>query len=493
MDLAQGGVCNFSFLVPDDVHEGLRGVRDAWGDLPRVTFWRGPGLITSALLFLGIREIIVSGIQKHKAGDIDGALRIYDAVLGKVITEPYTLHCVGTLMVDMKLYGVAAQMLMRCIESSPHDASWLAETYMNLGVAMRNECHEEEARACYRRTLELKPNESSGWSNYSGTFVNNAEPEKCIQHADKALQLDPNNVQAKHHRALALLELEKYEAGFKAYEARLDLPEFHRRNYDGLRWNGERVKTLVVHGEQGLGDEVMFCSLIPRVKKMVDRVVIECNHRLITLFERSFGVKCYPGEKEIKENEKGDAWIAMGSLPRVLGIRSPIHHEGFLKADPELVKANKGDGFRVGLSWRGGTKKTHEHLRNFEIEHWKKLLDPDFKWVSVQYGNTGTELQEMGLIDTGWNGQDMDKFAGLISACDLIITVCNSSVHFAGGLNKPCWVLVPNKPAWRYGMFSDRMLWYPSVRMFRQGKDEPWCSVIERVRKDLVLLKEKAA
>ena len=187
----------------------------------------------------------------------------------------------------MQLFGVAAQILMRCIEVSPHNAEWMPETYMNLGVALRNEAHETEALACYRRCIELKPNDSTAWGNMSGVFVNYGEPEKCIEYADKALFLDPANKQAKHHRALALLEMEKYEAGFKQYEARLDLPEFHRRNYDGSMWDGKKVGTLVVHGEQGLGDEVMFCSLISRVKERADRVVIECNFKLIPLLERS--------------------------------------------------------------------------------------------------------------------------------------------------------------------------------------------------------------
>ena len=385
----------------------------------------------------------------------------------------------------MQMYGIAAQMLMRCIETSPHDAEWMPETYMNLGVALRNEAHELEAIACYRRCIELKREDPVAWANLSGVFINYGEPEKCIKYADKALSLNPKNVQARHHRALALLELEKYEAGFKQYEARLELPEFHRRKYEGVRWNGEKTGTLVIHGEQGLGDEVMFLSLLDQVKPLCKRVVVECNHRLISLLERSFGVKCYPGEKEVKENEKTDAWVAMGSLPRVLGLKAPLEHKGYLKADPKLVEKFKGEGFRIGLSWRGGTKKTHEHVRNFEIDHWLKLLDPRFKWVSVQYGNVGAELQEMKLIDPGWKGFDMDEFAGLIESCDHIVTVCNTTVHVAGALNKPCWVLVPNKPAWRYGSFSERLLWYPSVKMYRQGKDEPWSSVIERVRKDL--------
>jgi tetratricopeptide (TPR) repeat protein len=440
-------------------------------------------------IFLALKEIILAGIKRHQNKDLDGALKVYDAVLGKMITEPYTLHCAGTLFTDMKLYGIAAQLMMRCIETSPHDADWLPETYMNLGVALRNEAHEEEAKACYRRFLELRPDDPVGWANLSGVYINYGEPDKCIAYADKALSLDPKNVQARHHRAMALLEMEKWEPGFKQYEARLELPDFHDRKYEGARWNGEKTGTLVVHGEQGKGDEVMFCSLIERVKPLCERVVIECHPGLVSLFERSFGVKCYGTPDEVKKNEKTDAWIAMGSLPRVFGLKAPLNHKGYLKAD-STKSYTRSNRFRIGVSWRGGTKRTHEHLRNFDCEDWKKLLDPDFEWVSLQYGDCAEERKEMGLVDSGWTG-DLDDFASLVESCDLVVTICNTTVHFAGALNKPCWVLVPSKPAWRYGSVSDRMLWYPSVRMFRQGKTEEWSSVIQRIKPELEVLKNE--
>lgn len=439
---------------------------------------------------MALKEVILAGIKKHQNRDLDGALKLYDAVLGKMITEPYTLHCAGTLFTDMKLYGIAAQLMMRCIEISPHDAEWLPETYMNLGVALRNEAHEEEAKACYRRYLEMKPDDPVGWANLSGVYINYGEPEKCIAYADKALSLDPKNVQARHHRAMALLEMEKWEPGFKQYEARLELPEFHNRHYEGVRWNGEKTGTLVVHGEQGLGDEVMFCSLIERVKPLCERLVIECSPRLVSLFERSFGVKCYGTPDEVKKNEKTDAWIAMGSLPRVFGLKNQLSHRGYLKTDPAKIKGKSGS-FRIGLSWRGGTKRTHEQLRNFDCEDWKKLLDPSFEWYSLQYGDCKAEREEMGLVDPQWDG-DMDEFAAMVESCDHIITICNTTVHFAGALNKPCWVLVPNKPAWRYGTVSDRMLFYPSVRLFRQAKDESWGQVIDRMKAELEGLKRES-
>lgn len=432
---------------------------------------------------MSIKDAVIQAIEMHKAGDFDRALKIYDEILSLKIYDPYLCHAMGTLFLDLNLLGVSTQLLTRSVETSPEDAPWLAESYVNLGVALRNSAHEMEAAACYRRALEIDPGNTATWANFSGCYINYGQPEKAIQYADKAIEIDPKNPFARHHRALALMEMGKYDAGFRAYEARLNLPEFHNRGFDGKRWLGGKVSgTLVIHGEQGLGDEVMFCSLIPKAKALCDRLVIECNEKLVTLFERSFGVKCYATPDEIKANEKVDHWCPMGSLPYVFRVRSPQEHSGYLKTDPELdAKYQKKEKFRVGVTWRGGTKKTHNQLRDFSIKVWKDFVRPE--WVSLQYGRVKHEIEFLGLQDSGWEG-NMDEFASLVKSCDLIITVCNTTVHFAGALNVPCWVMVPSKPAWRYGLTGKRMLFYPSITMYRQSDGEDWKEVLKRITND---------
>lgn len=429
------------------------------------------------------QDAIKHAVEAHKKKDFDTAMKIYNELLAMKIYDPWLCHAAGTLFSDLGFNGLAIQLLTRAVETTPEGSPWLHETYANLGVALRSESHEIEAGACYRRSLEMNVKNPDVWSNWAGCYVNYGHPLQCIQYAEQGLAIDPNHVQCRHHKALAQLELGQYEEGFKGYEARYELPEFHGRGYSGKRWMGERVEgTLVIHGEQGKGDEVMFCSLVERCKPLCERLVIECHESLIPLFERSFGVKCYGDHEQIKKNEEVKAWCAMGSLPFIFKVTSPISHSGYLKTDPELDrKFQKKENFRVGVSWRGGMKKTHAHLRNFSLKTWKDFVKP--KWYSLQYGDVSKEIEKLGIKDPGWKG-DMDEFASLVKSCDLVITVCNTTVHFAGALNVPCWVLVPNKPAWRYGITGDRMLFYPSTRLYRQGKDEDWSEVLKRVEAD---------
>ena len=80
---------------------------------------------------------------------------------------------------------------------------------------------------------------------------------------------------------------------------------------------------------------------------------------------------------------------------------------------------------------------------------------------------------------------DIDEFAALISALDQVVTVCNTTVHYAGALGKPVWVMAPMVPEWRYGLRSERMPWYPSSRMYRQTTIGDWDGLVTRVRQDL--------
>ena len=84
------------------------------------------------------------------------------------------------------------------------------------------------------------------------------------------------------------------------------------------------------------------------------------------------------------------------------------------------------------------------------------------------------------------NFKDLDGFAALIEACDLVISIDNSTVHFAGALGKPVWVLLPFKADWRWMINRHDSVWYPSVKLYRQTNRDDWDEVLTRVQQDLL-------
>src|SRR5690606_23599820 len=121
-------------------------------------------------------------------------------------------------------------------------------------------------------------------------------------------------------------------------------------------------------------------------------------------------------------------------LPGVLKVHAPLEHSGYL--EPNAIRVYKWKsrypGFRVGISWRGGTKKTHDHLRNFDVAVWQKLTHQG-RFISLQYGDWAAEGKALNLVMP--DVENFDDHLALVAACDLVITVCNTTVHEAGAVN----------------------------------------------------------
>ena len=118
---------------------------------------------------------------------------------------------------------------------------------------------------------------------------------------------------------------------------------------------------------------------------------------------------------------------------------------------------------------------------------------PDVDFVSLQYGDTDEEIEQvrsessvnvLSFKDVD-NFHDIDGLASLIQACDFVVSIDNSTVHLAGALGKDTRVLLPFVPNWRWLMDRCDSPWYSSVKLYRQGSDRNWSGVFDNVRSDL--------
>jgi hypothetical protein len=202
------------------------------------------------------------------------------------------------------------------------------------------------------------------------------------------------------------------------------------------------------------------------------------------MFRRSLHVPCYAKHDELIAAEgEPDAYVPMASLFGIVGLP-----DGRPYLIPGHSVASLGRKV-VGLAWRGGTSKTNKRERSLALEELRPIMQAAPPWVefiSVQY-DTGKVIEEAEALGLPHNveGRDLDSQADAVFECDLVISVCQSAVHLAGAMGVPCWVLTPKKCAWRYAGKSDRVPWYNSVRLFRQGDDEKWGPVVERMAAEL--------
>lgn len=443
--------------------------------------------------------------------DLDKAEKMYNVVLDHNIGNALILYCYGTLLMETNRLGLAVQILSQVVNLNPT----FGEAWNNLGLTWRSLQNKERADQCFQQALPLVTSvptvEADIWSNRAAMHVNEGSPDQCVEYCRKCLELSPDHLKASWHMALGLLEQQNFEEGWKWHESRLN-PEaanynIAERNYHGEGsgtpwWDGEAKGTVVIHGEQGLGDEIMFASCIPDLMERNPecKFILEPSPRMHHLYKRSFpdafvcGTDHVDGRKWVEKRGKPDYKIALGSLPMVAHRHKDEDFPGtpYMVASPKHRKAIRrrfeklGPRPKIGITWQGGVASTAVHHRSLNPRLMAPILQQDADFISFQYTPDTSEdvarlFKETGYVLHHWpemaQARNIDRVMAGIAELDMLITVCQSAVHFAGSLGIPTLCLTPSKPSWRYGVVGN-MPWYESVDLIRQEGDD-WTSAIQ--------------
>lgn len=435
-------------------------------------------------------------------GNRPEALAILKQAKGRHLDSGTFLSQLALIYDDLDEINLAICTWEEVIALNPQDAS----AHNNLGLQWHyGKGDVDKAMACFRRALELNPGMAEARFNLCQARADAGEVEEALAGFESMLA-EAFREEVMFHRSVVLLKNRRFEEGWRDYHLRWRYRGTQNRHFPFPRWEGQPCagKTLLIYGEQGLGDEIMFSSCIQDVQeKSGARVVLECNIRLGSLFRRSFpGVtlvgapRAQSGLDYLADVATIDFQVAIGDLPAIFRSEEASFpkHRGYLKADPERVAfwrnrlAELGDGSKIGISWRGGQGKTRREARSIPLHDWLPILATEGAHiVSLQYTDCRTELEALsddyGLRVHHWQEaiEDYDETAALVMALDRVVTVCTSIVHLTGALGRPAWVLVPCVPEWRYLASGETMPWYPSVRLFRQPRAGDWTPVLQNV------------
>jgi hypothetical protein len=283
-------------------------------------------------------------------------------------------------------------------------------------------------------------------------------------------------------------------------------PNFINDQFDGNRptWDGDASEAVFVWREQGIGDEIMFGSMLPALHAISSKVILECDQRLIPIYERSFpeGIRFVSHRNQVSEDEY-TSHIAVGSLlkhfRRKLEDFSSVS-PGWLKAEPKKIASlrerlrSKASDKVIGISWQTNATGTKSYQRNIPLDILAKYLKPvQAKFVNLQYDSTtdvllnaekstGLKIDNIDEIDI-YN--DIDGLAALISACDIVVSIDNSTVHLAGALGIDTRVLLPEVADERWGLDSSDSYWYDHLTLYRQISKDDWSNPLECLVQDL--------
>jgi tetratricopeptide (TPR) repeat protein len=414
----------------------------------------------------------------------------------------------GVTLREQGRYAEALASFANSIQLDSNDP----EIFLNYGADLRDLGKYDEAIAMYDYAIGLKPDFPIVFNNRGNVYADLGLISQAIASYDRAIDLNPDYPDAFANKALALLANGQFEEGFELYEWRWRAAKFggycrslpDPKSFSEPLWLGSQSlsgKTILLQAEQGIGDVIQFCRYVQGISDLGAHVILEAPKKLVRL------LKSLSGNYEVVSIESDlphfDYRCPLMSLPHAL--KTTLHNiplsQGYLKADQkrvsqvqeELKLKNPHSKKLCGISWLSKADNTGL-FRSIHLKDFVGLLDnDDFLYVNLQYGEVDEEIaqveKELGITVVNLKSvnmyDDIDGLAAIIEACDLIISIDNTTVHLAGALGKDTRVLLPYTPEWRW-MFSRKdSPWYQSLRLYRQQAVFDWGSAFAQLKEDL--------
>lgn len=369
-----------------------------------------------------------------------------------------------------------------------------AAAWSNLGYVYQTCGLRDAAVECLTRAVRLDPRSRDALINMGWLTQEDGHLEAAKALFRRALEVDAGSALAKANLGVALLMEHDFAAAWEPWLAHYELEPKPPVAAALPIWDGQPCRRVAIWKEQGIGDEMLFASLIPELIGRGQDFVWEADERLLRALRRSFpsstfaarrpkagSVEIVGAERPIYSDElfeTCDAQAPAGFLAslyrRSIDDFAAQPHQLF-KAPFPITRIDPGNPLVIGIAWKSlrlAPDAAHHHTiqrKSATLKDFAPLAVPGVVLVNLQYGNTFTEVNECGFlvrqpgVDVFW---DIEGLLALIESCDVIVTTCNATAHFAGALGKRCIVMyVGTPPLWSWSAHNGRSLWWRSCEV----------------------------
>lgn len=399
-------------------------------------------------------------------------------------------------------------------------------TVLNGAQLLRVNEHFEEAVMMARRLQRLLPEHPAGYANEAVAAIYLGDLDRSDWAFAKAIRLseDPSLLLWEQH--FSLLARERFAEAWQNYEHRFACGA--AVGVDDMafrlpRWDGKHRRHVMAYGEQGLGDQIMFASMVEELAGDCERVSLAVSPPLVDLFAASFpGVSVFPVVNGSDPDECArlaslagqrravDACIPLGSLlTRYRNKRTDFTGKAFLRPSRDATefwqnkqagrKIENGHALKVGLCWASNpaperffSARRARH-KTMPLSACRSLIErlPEVDFVAVTNVPInhfeGSEAVSGRIEDVSDALTNLDRTAALLQGIDLLITVDTGVAHLAGALGVPVWILLHDHGDARWGLPGvEESYWYNSARLFWQKSPGDWDELITRVTQSLI-------
>ena len=444
------------------------------------------------------KALFSKGLSHHQAGKLSEARAAYRQLLKLFPDQADALHMLGVAEFQEKNFEAAVSLISKAKDARPDNFLM----HFNLGNAFRSAGRLSEASKAFSTALALRPDHLDSMKNLGNTYKEQNMMAEAIRCYDQILTSNPTHAHTLYNKGVALLTQGNLSEGWDFYENRLqcDTSDGKHLGHSFPRfatdWDGQPLdKPLLILPEQGLGDQIFYGAMLSDLQKTGVESFVCLDGRLQSLFGRSFSNIDFILPTDLNSLDPQQhlfgAQIQIASLGRLFR-KDPIDlsqiRSHYLKANNESITAFR-EQYRCsgrllcGLSWASTNAETSA-VKSINLDQLQPLLKVQgVDFINLQYGDTlaerrrskdrtGIEIIQAEGLDTK---HDIDNLAALISACDVVITVSNSTAHLAAALGKPTLVLLAHHtPLWYWHLEADTTPWYPSVILLRQQIAGDW-------------------
>lgn len=469
------------------------------------------------------------GLCKHRMGEHAEAVEIIQTAIELDSANADNYNNLGLAYAGLGEHQRAIESIQKAIKYKPQQFLFKNNLALQYHAV---EDYENAVKYLHEAiTIEEKPQLWLNLGSIYGEMRDIAEAEKCYR---KAIALDPKYPAAHVDMAFVHHLKGEWQQGFAEYEWRfMYYPQMmlYLNSYDMNKvWDGNsslEEKRVLVYGEQGIGDIIMFSRYAKDLKERGAHVIMHITADLELLVKRIDGVD----ETNTRDIHTGtgpelpeyDYQFSLMSAPYLLQLKE-INGKPYIKpkSEFEFFKTSLineyGNDLRVGIVWAGNPAHPHDQKRSIPLKYFEglskikgiKLFSLQLDLRKRQYGSTyrnintdnkndicsGKFFPQHGIVDycEGANIKLVDltttinsfEDTATILACLDLVICCDTAVgHLAGAMGIPVWMLIPYNPDWRWQMSGNTSIWYDSLRLFRQTKRNNWAEVFARLEKEL--------
>lgn len=452
----------------------------------------------------------------EKMGQTHKALLMYEKTLELDPTEFDVYLNLGLTARSLSMEDAAEKFFRIYIDLKPERF----EGYNDLGGLLRDQNRFDDAIDIVRYALNIMPDKAELWNTMGSIAAETQQTEDAITFYEEALRIDPgfhrarynlanvrygqgdspgaleafekflantppdhaDAMEARHTRAIVLLSLGRIEEGWREYQVRNE-PLFRSSSLfatEAPLWNGEDLhgKNILVIGEQGVGDEILFANplrdLITQVGE-TGNVLISVTERLVNLFQRTYP-ECKVASPQFtnhngklvhltpwqEDRGKLDYYSPMADLSIFLRPTTDSYRSvgSFLKPDPEEVADWKArllqisDGPFVGMCWRSGLVTGGRSKFFAPLKKWGPVFEnTKATFINLQYGDVTEEVEEIqtrfGRTLHQMEGldlkDDLDGNAALCEALNLVIAAPTAAAAISGSVGTKTWFVITKR------------------------------------------------